>query len=117
MIKRASELNTDVFPNRFGGQGEFKVTKILEMDQLQGKGRLFARNILEPGHSLGWHQHTGDIEAYYIVRGEGTVNDNGTKVVVRPGDVVYTADGEHHSIDNTGSTTLEFIALILYTSK
>lgn len=114
MIKRAGELSTEVFPNRFGGKGDFKVTKLLELDQLQGKGRLFARNILEPGHSLGWHQHTGDIEAYYIITGEGTVDDNGVKSVVKKGDVVFTGNGEFHSIENTGTTTLEFVALILY---
>jgi len=90
------------------------VTKILEMDQLLGKGRLFARNMLAPGSSLGWHEHKGDVEAYYIIAGEGTVDDNGTKVTVQAGDVVYTNNGESHSIENTGTENLEFIALILY---
>lgn len=114
MIKRSSELTTEVFSNRFGGKGDLKVTKILEMDQLQGKGRLFARNTLQPGCSLGWHQHNGDIEAYYIIAGEGTVDDNGTKVKVSTGDVIFTNNGESHSIENTGTGSLEFIALILY---
>ncbi|MCX7779441.1 MAG: cupin domain-containing protein [Negativicutes bacterium] len=114
MIKRAAELTTEVFPNRFGGKGELKVTKLLEMDQFHGKGRLFARNVLEPGSSLGWHEHKGDVEAYYIIAGEGTVNDNGTLVQVKAGDVIYTNNGESHSIENTGTETLEFIALILY---
>ena len=114
MIKRASELTTEVFQNRFGGNGELKVTKLLEMDQLQGKGRLFARNLLEPGSSLGGHEHKGDVEAYYILAGEGTYDDNGTKVQVKAGDVLFTNNGESHSIENTGSVNLEFIALILY---
>ncbi len=114
MIKRAGELSTEVFPNRFGGKGELRMTKLLEMDQMQGKGRLFARNVLPPGSSLGWHQHKGDIEAYYILAGEGIVDDNGTKVQVAAGDVVFTDNGEFHSIENTGSDNLEFIALVLY---
>jgi len=114
MIKRSTELTSAVFSKRFGGQGEIKVTNLLELDQMQGKGRLFARNLLTPGSSLGWHQHKGDIEAYYILSGEGTVNDNGTKVSVTAGDVVFTAEGESHSIQNTGSVDLEFIALILF---
>lgn len=114
MIKRASDLITEVFPNRFGGNGELRMTKLLDMDQLQGKGRLFARNSLQPGSSLGWHEHKGDIEAYYIIAGEGTFDDNGTKVPVKTGDVMYTNNGESHSIENTGTENLEFIALILY---
>jgi mannose-6-phosphate isomerase-like protein (cupin superfamily) len=114
MIKRAGELNTEVFPNRFGGKGEVQVTRILEMNELQGKGRLYARNLIKPGSSLGWHEHKGDIEAYYIIAGEGTVDDNGIKVQVAAGDVVFTNNGESHSIENTGTENLEFIALILY---
>ncbi len=114
MIKRAGELNAEVFANRMGGQGDVKFTKILEKDEFQGKGRLFSLTTLEPGCSIGMHQHKGDMEAYYIVRGQGTVNDNGQEVVVGPGDVVFTKDGESHSIVNNGTTTLDFIALILY---
>lgn len=97
-----------------GGQGDVKFTKILEKEEFQGKGRLFALTTLEPGCSIGMHQHKGDVEAYYIVRGQGTVNDNGQEVVVGPGDVVFTKDGESHSITNNGTATLDFIALILY---
>lgn len=114
MIRQSGELTSETFVNRFGGKGSLQVTKLLEMDQLQGKGRLFARNLLQPGCSLGWHEHKGDIEAYYIITGEGTVDDNGTMVPVAAGDVVFTANGESHSIENTGTENLEFIALILY---
>lgn len=114
MIKKASQLKTEVFEKRLGGKGEIKVTHILENEQFQGKGRMFAHQMLTPGSSLGYHQHKGDVEAYYILSGEGTVDDNGTKVLVGPGDAVFTANGESHSIENTGSTNLEFIALILF---
>ncbi len=114
MIKRAGELNSEVFPGRFGGKGEVTVTRILEKEEFNGKGRVFARNALEPGSSLGYHQHKGDFEAYYILRGRGTVNDNGKEVQVGPGDVVVTGDGQYHSIENTGDTTLEYIALVLF---
>lgn len=117
MIVRASELKTEVNPKRFGGNGEVATTKLLDNDQLQGKGRLFARSLLKPGCSLGLHQHQGDVETYYILTGEGTFNDNGTLVPVKTGDVLFTGDGESHALENTGSTDLEYIALILYSSK
>jgi mannose-6-phosphate isomerase-like protein (cupin superfamily) len=114
MIKRAGELSAEVFPNRFGGKGAVKVTRILEKDEFYGKGRVFARNTIEPGSSLGYHQHNGDFEVYYILRGHGTVNDNGQEVQVGPGDVVYTGNGQYHGIENTGDETLEYIALVLF---
>lgn len=114
MIKRAKELETKLLSNRFGGKGEFTATGILSMDEFQGKGRLFAHNVLPPGSSIGWHEHQGDVEAYYILKGEATVNDNGVNTIVQAGDVVFTKNGESHSIENTGDADLEFIALVLY---
>ena len=114
MIKRNGSLPVDVVTNRFGGNGEVKFTKIIEKDDFQGKGRLFAITTIEPGCSLGLHTHTGEMEAYYILRGQGTVNDNGAETLVGPGDVVLTKDGESHAIANTGDTTLELVALILF---
>ncbi|MDR7867042.1 MAG: cupin domain-containing protein [Sporomusaceae bacterium] len=114
MIKRNGSLPSEVFANRFGGNGEVKFTRIIEKDDFQGKGRLFSITALEPGCSLGLHTHTGEMEVYYILRGQGTVNDNGAETLVGPGDVVLTKDGESHAIANTGDTTLELVALILF---
>ena len=64
---------------------------------------------------MGYHQHVGDFEIYYIVKGEGQYNDNGTIVPAKVGDVFRCADGEFHAIQNTGDEDLEFIALIVAT--
>ncbi len=32
---------------------------------------------LEPGCSLGYHEHHGESETYYIIQGQGEYNDNG----------------------------------------
>jgi mannose-6-phosphate isomerase-like protein (cupin superfamily) len=114
MIIRAGELNSEVFPNRFGGKGEVKMTRLLEKEAFHGKGRVFARNVIEPGSSVGFHRHQGDFEVYYVLSGRGTVNDNGVISEVGPGDVIYTDDGQSHGIENTGDTTLELIALVLF---
>jgi mannose-6-phosphate isomerase-like protein (cupin superfamily) len=114
MIKRGGSLPVDIVSNRFGGNGDVKFTRILEKEEFNGKGRLFAITALEPGCSLGLHKHSGEMEAYYILRGQGTVNDNGKETLVGPGDVVLTKDGESHAIENTGNTTLELVALILF---
>lgn len=114
MIKYAHELPQDVVVGLRGGKGNLLMTKLLENDQFQGKGRLFARMVLAPGSSIGLHQHTGDVEAFYILSGEGTALDNGVKKSIQAGDVMFTGNGETHSIENTGTNDLEFIALILF---
>ena len=54
------------------------------------------------------------LEFYYILRGRGEYNDNGTLVELGPGDVSFTAPGEGHGILCVGDEPLEYIALILF---
>ena len=98
-----------------GGNGEAEMHQLLNgEEELYGKGRMFNHMILNPGVSIGEHMHVGDNEIFYILKGEGTYNDNGTMVTLLPGDVAVCSDGEIHSMENKGSEPLEFIALILY---
>ena len=98
-----------------GGNGEVEMHKILNgVEEMYGKGRMFNHMILAPGISIGEHAHDGDNEIFYIVSGEGVYNDNGTEVVVTPGDVAVCNSGDTHSLRNDSSEPLELIALILY---
>jgi len=114
IVRRKNERATDN-GKKFNGAGELKAIKILEsIDEMSGKGRLFNHCFLEPGCEIGWHVHNGDGEVYYILSGTGTYSDNGTLIPVSGGDVTMVYSGEGHSLLNSGSETLEFIALILY---
>ncbi len=97
------------------GNGETEMHLICEsVEELYGKGRMFNLMILAPGNSIGQHEHSGDNEIFYFLKGTGEYNDNGTIVQVEPGDTTICNDGEFHALVNTGSEPLEFIALILY---
>ena len=104
---------------RFDGVGEIVMTHVTEPkpSSFAGKGRLFSHIVLKPGQVFGTHKHVGEFEIYDIIRGEGVYNDNGQDVAVRAGDVTVCADGESHGIRNTGTTDLELVALILFTTK
>lgn len=101
---------------KLGGAGEGKalVRVMLEPDKLNGKGRMFNHIWLEPGSSISYHQHVGETEWYYIIKGHGLFHDNGKDVEVFDGDVTITNDQEFHSLKNIGDDVLEMIALILY---
>lgn len=116
MIRRAADMRLETVTGLRGGHGNVGITNILERekDEFRGKGRLYAKNVLEPGASIGQHEHSGDFEVYYILSGEGTVDDNGKKAVVQAGDMLLTRNGENHSIENTGKTDLVFMALVLF---
>ena len=114
MVRRSSERSY-VQRKAFDGEGEMRAFKILENDgELYDTGRLFNHCILNPGCEVGWHIHNGDGETYYIIRGEGEYNDNGTVTTLHTGDVAFCDAGEGHSIINRTEEPLELIALILY---
>jgi len=114
MIRKSAEKTLDV-KQMFGGQGQARMYRILnDPEEMYGKGRIFNHVYLEPGCEIGWHIHHGDGETYYILKGQGEYSDNGQVVTIGPGDVTFVDDGQGHSLKNTGSETLEAIALVLY---
>ncbi|MBQ7096580.1 MAG: cupin domain-containing protein [Clostridia bacterium] len=73
---------------------------------------LCAHAKLDPGSGIGYHEHYGESEIYYILSGKGLYDDNGTKREVTVGDVTYTPHGQGHSLENIGDCVLEFMAII-----
>jgi len=114
MVRRGEEQQVTRNEQMRGGDGTVVLTRILDADELYGKGRLFSVITLEPGTSIGPHTHEGEMECFYLMRGECVLDDNGTEVVLHPGDTALTRHGERHSIANRGAETAELVALILY---
>jgi quercetin dioxygenase-like cupin family protein len=113
MINRKANLIT-FSKNMFGGKGEVINTELLKPDEFCNKGRVFSKIVLKPGDSIGRHTHSGDFEAYYILKGEGKFYDNGEEKRIYAGDCALTKDGESHELINDTEENIEFIALILY---
>jgi len=114
MIKRKDEYTIQKNENMRGGDGTVIIRHLLTAEELYDKGRLYAVIVIEPGCSVGSHVHDGEMESYYIVKGEAEVTDNSNLVKVSAGDSVLTRCGEEHSIKNIGNDTLEVMALIIY---
>jgi len=114
MVKRNGSYEAQINEKMRGGNGSVKIEHLLNEDELNKKGRLFARITLEPGCSIGHHVHEGEMESYHIVSGVGEYDDNSETVKLCAGDTTHTPSGEGHAIKNSGSEPLEFIALILY---
>ena len=113
MIQRANDMEVEVRENMRGGNGAIEIRHILKQNQLKGKCRLFGKIVIKSGCSIGMHRHDEEEEAYYILEGEGVVDDNGTKQPVKAGDVMLTGDGASHSIENTGTTDLVVMAVVI----
>ena len=112
MIIRKSQIRTEK-SNLKGGKGLVKREFIVESKDLRNKAKLFSKITIPVGNSIGMHDHVGDFEVYYILSGKGQVLDNDEIVEVNEGDVIYTADGNKHYIENIGDEDLVFIAVVI----
>ncbi len=110
MIVHAENLKIE----RRDGEKAGTISHLLSTKQMHNKGRLFAKITLEPGAKVALHTHHNDFEVFYIVAGTGLVVDNHTEQQVKAGDMIFTDDGENHSIENRGEDILEYLAIVLY---
>jgi quercetin dioxygenase-like cupin family protein len=108
------EAKTEIIENMCGGKGHVIIKHILGDHELNGKAGLYAQVTIEPGCTLGFHEHHAESETYYILSGTGLYNDNGVSRTVNAGDITYTGSGFGHGLDNIGDTDLVFMALIIF---
>lgn len=113
MIKEKKDIQQQVVENSGNIRGKIVKNHILTPEEMGGRAKMFARIDLPSGSMIADHDHTSDAEAYYILEGEATVTDNGEERILHPGDVVFTADGNHHSIRNHTDRPAAFLAVIL----
>jgi mannose-6-phosphate isomerase-like protein (cupin superfamily) len=113
MIRRKAEMKVEVRENMRGGDGMVTVREMFTPDEITAPTRLCATLTLDPGASIGVHQHNGEDEVYVITAGRGVLDDGITQEEVAAGDAVLTGNGERHSIRNSGDEPLEVIAVIM----
>ena len=112
MIVQRNDMKVEVKERMRDGEGSTQLRYLLDAEN-EKNARMFAEVTLEPGSSIGYHQHVTETEYYFILSGNGTVNDDGKEVQVKQGDAVITGNGAFHSIKNTGSAPLVFHAVIV----
>ena len=112
MVIRRNEMKTETREKMRGGEGPVKFTHLVDTGA-EKNTRLLAEICLEPGCSVGYHDHQKETEYYFILSGTGMVNDDGIETAVGAGDAIVTGNGASHSIKNTGNTPLLFHAVII----
>ena len=115
MVRRSEEIKERRVQNARGGDNEVIFFDWLKPEEAKGHGRVFSKVVIPPGASIGYHEHSGEFEVFYVISGEATVNDNGNEVVLKPGDMTLCADGSGHGTRNNGTEDLVMMAMILNT--
>ena len=115
MIRRSDDIKERRVQNARGGDNEVIFYDWMKPEDAKGHGRLFSKLVIPPGASIGYHEHSGDFEAFYVISGEATIDDNGKTEVLKAGDMAICKDGEGHGTRNNGSEDLVLIAMIMNT--
>ncbi len=113
MLMRESEHRKDVRPHAHDGDGEVVLYHLAESEQTYGHCRLIVKTVIEPGSSMGYHVHNGEMEFFYVLKGTLLIDDNGKETMVYPGDSFVTSEGEGHSIRAVGDETAEYLAIVV----
>lgn len=93
-------------PSFKGGEKEM-LTKMF----FDGTTRIL-HGVLVPGASIGEHTHTDSCEILFVVKGSGTIIDDGVSSAIEAGQCTYCPKDHSHSLINTGTANLEFYAAV-----
>ncbi len=116
MIIRAEDRKRTCVEHLRGGDG-FVDKRDCALEKMPPHAAMFAEIRLEPGCSIGVHEHIGEYEIFFFAEGEITLNDNGTERVMHPGDFAVCYDGEKHGIANRTDKSAAVYAAIIKTKE
>ncbi len=100
-----------------GGEGRILRDKLVPADKLGGPCSYLACISLEPGNSIGEHQHVGDNELYYLINGSALYTEDGVEYQVKAGDAMFCDEGSTHGIVNNCDETISFVAVMQKTNE
>ncbi len=113
MIIKAKDMEKKQRVRLKDGYGTTDFLQIVPDEMRPKNCRLFSIMSLEKGCSVGRHAHDSETEIYYVIEGEGIINDNG---ILRPfltGDCNVCGKGDFHSVSNENDATLKMLAVIV----
>lgn len=96
-----------------GGAGYVLMEALLNEEERAEHCRIFSQVTIHPGCELGYHEHHGETETYYVLSGSATYIDNDKEYEIKAGDVTFCKDGDGHGIKNHGTEPIIFVALVL----
>jgi mannose-6-phosphate isomerase-like protein (cupin superfamily) len=76
---------------------------------MRAANQTLAEATLGPGQQTRRHYHAQSEELYYLVSGEGEMEIDGERSLVRPGDAILIPPGAWHQITARGGSELRFL--------
>jgi mannose-6-phosphate isomerase-like protein (cupin superfamily) len=107
-IRNVVETPWQQFPGHYGGA----LSKPLVRPETTGSRLVDYRiSTYQPMAYVETHSHAVQEQIYHVLEGEGAMEIEGKKTIVRKHDVIFIPPGVRHSIRNDGLTDLTFIVV------
>ena len=107
-IRNMAEEPWQQFPAHYGGA----LSKALVHPDTTGSRLVDYRiSAYQPMAYAEPHAHKVQEQVYHVLDGEGLMEIEGERHVVRKGDVIFLTPGTRHAIQNTGLGDLTFIVV------
>ena len=107
-IRNVVETPWKQYPGHFGGA----LSKPLVRPETAGSRLLDYRiSTYQPMAYVETHTHKVQEQIYHVLEGEGSMEIEGKKTIVRKHDVIFIPPGVPHAICNNGIADLKFIVV------
>ena len=111
MIRKLAELPVTAKMNARGGVGPARSSAYLADGDMAGV-LAAGQTVLEPGSSIGEHNHPSTEELYLILDGQGQGVLDGRSFPVAAGDLFVVKAGHSHGLINDSDATLTYFGLM-----
>jgi mannose-6-phosphate isomerase-like protein (cupin superfamily) len=107
-IRNIVEVPWEEFPGHYGGA----LSKLLVHPKTTGSKHFDHRiSCYQPKGYVAPHHHKVQEQIYHVLKGEGLMEIDGKRTVVRRHDVVFIPPGIEHAIYNSGLVDLVFLVI------
>ena len=102
-----TQVGADAYPGKFTGTANIQAF-LMPTATVAAGGALVA---FEAGGRTAWHSHPGG-QTLFVTTGAGWVQEwGGTKIEIKPGDVVWTPSNVKHWHGGTSSSAMTHVAI------
>ncbi len=109
MLTKFENIQPVTVNNLRGGEGSCTLYKL---EFLPKQYKMFAKIIVHPNSSIGYHAHVGDEEIIFVLEGKGKVIVEEETKELLPGMINVCKENHYHSVINDSDKDLIILGIV-----
>ena len=109
MLTKFDNIEPVIVNGLRGGEGSCTLYKL---ENLPVQYKMFAKIVIHPNSSIGYHAHVGDEEIIYVLEGKGKVIVEEETKELLPGMINVCRENHYHSVINDSKEDLIIIGIV-----